>query len=331
MSHDYRPAIEWMRRNVGEGRLPVGVLAAASSRGVEHVEAFGSATPDDRFLLFSVTKPLVGLQALRLVERGLLSLRTPLRDALPGFAPGRRDVVELRHLLTHTSGILEPASLVPPPGSTLRSQLEATIAQYPAGTMTHYSNSAFVGIAALIEWASGRTLEETTAELADLVGARTLDWSAEGVHRVAGFEGLPLTQDEFAAVRHPAGGLSAAAEDLARVGASLLRTQLHGEPGIVHPATLAASIVPRTIGLPQLLPDPVNAGNAWGMPWNLRLEAPGLLERRMYGHGGWSGCQLFVYPDYDACLVLMTNRLDPHTVGVDIDGLHNAFVSGLAA
>lgn len=330
MSHDYRPAIEWMRRNVGEGRLPVGVLAAATSRGVELVEAFGPADPDDRFLLFSVTKPLVGLQALRLVERGLLSLRTPLRDALPGFAPTRRDVVELRHLLTHTSGILEPP-LLPPPGVTLRAQLEATTAQYVAGTMTHYSNAAFVGIQALVEGASGLSLEQSTAELAELAGARTLGWSAEGVHRVAGFEGLPLTQDEFAAARHPAGGLSAAAEDLARVGVSLLRTQLRGEAGIVHPATLAASVVPRTVGLPQLSPDPVNAGNAWGMPWNLRIDAPGLLERRLYGHGGWSGCQFFVYPDYDACLVLATNRLDPHTVGVDIDGLHNAFVSGLAA
>jgi CubicO group peptidase (beta-lactamase class C family) len=57
------PAVDWARKQVNFGRVPVAVLGIASSKGIEDVVAFGSdggrqATPDDHFALFSVSKPI---------------------------------------------------------------------------------------------------------------------------------------------------------------------------------------------------------------------------------------------------------------------------------
>ena len=64
------------------------------------------------FRLASVTKPLVAVAALRLIDQGRLSLDDPVNRWLPGFTPalpdGRRPVITIRHLLTHTAGLNYP-------------------------------------------------------------------------------------------------------------------------------------------------------------------------------------------------------------------------------
>ena len=66
-------AIDWVRRNVDDGPLPTAVLGIATADGVVAIDAFGAASADDHYPLFSVTKPIVGLAALRLVEQGRLA------------------------------------------------------------------------------------------------------------------------------------------------------------------------------------------------------------------------------------------------------------------
>lgn len=318
-------ALDWVSTMVEERRLPSAVFGAATSRGIELLEAFGdtagrTARVDDHYALFSVTKPLVGLVTMRQVEAGRLSLRTPLRSAVPSFGPGRTDDVTLAHLLSHTSGILE-TSLTP---ADLVAALATAPALFEAGTLTHYCNLAFAGVGELVRSATGRSIADLVDEHLNAVigdGAITFDPACDPVP-VPGVEhGLDF--DAFVALRHPAGALFARAADLLSLGSALLR----GDPGVITPVTLDAMRRPYTAGLTKLAPDPVNAGQDFGLTWNLRHSAPALLERRLYGHGGWSGCQWWMYPEHDACFVLLTNVLDPHRFGADIDNLHNAFVT----
>ncbi|MGJ6963839.1 serine hydrolase domain-containing protein [Streptosporangium sp. G11] len=324
-------AVDWVRRMVREGRLPCAVLGAATSDGTVLLESFGehdgrATRVDDHFALFSVTKPLVGLLAMRQVERGLLSLRRPLRDAVPGFGGLRSDEVTLWHLLTHTSGIAE-RTLTP---DDLVEHLIAAPALFEAGTLSQYCNIGFAGISEMIKDVTGRDLADVIdTDLNALVpggGRITFDPACDPAE-VKAVELLGVDYDRFVRLRHPAGGLFSRAEDLLALGTSLLR----GDRGVVHPITLAAMTEPQTTGLVKLQPDPVNAGQDWGLTWNLRNAAPGLLERRLYGHGGASGCQWWMYPDHDACFVLLINVMAPSLHGVDIDGLHNAFTTGLGA
>lgn len=325
---DHTIALEWVRTEVDSGRLPCAVFGAATSSGIEVLEAFGThdgraTRPDDHFALFSVTKPLVGLAALRQVERGLVSLRTPLRQAVPAFP---RPDVTLWHLLTHTSGIAEQ-TLTP---DDLVEHLATAPALFEAGTLSQYSNLAFAGIAELVRHATGHDVAAVIdKDLNPLVpggGQITFDPScaAAEVHGLELF-GPDFSFDAFVRLRHPAGALMSRAEDLLALGSALLR----GDGELIHPVTLAASTRPQTTGLVQLQPDPVNAGQDWGLPWNLRHSAPGLLERRLYGHGGASGCQWWMYPEQDACFVLLMNVIAPSVHGIDLDNLHNAFTTGL--
>ncbi|GGF11520.1 serine hydrolase domain-containing protein [Subtercola lobariae] len=330
-SYDY--ALDWVKRSVETGPLPVAVFGAATSTGIQEIAAFGTdegrrAAVDDTFALFSVTKPLVGLAAMRAVERGQLSLNAQLAQAVPSLAATAAGQVTLEQLLSHTSGLAESPLDAPDP----RALLEQASVIFPPGTMTQYCNLGFVGVEKLLEQATGVSLAEHIAAFNDLDGVNTLELSTgagRDAHRVHGTEAAGLDFDQMARVVHPAAGAYATASDLLALGSALLRTSTERSSAVVHPATLDAMRVNRTAGLPRLNSRPNDPlEQDWGLAFNLQ-KSSALLEHTFYGHGGWSGCQLSIYPEHDACLVLMTNILDLPDLGVRTDELHNAFVTGL--
>lgn len=138
-------AFDWARRHVQAEHLPTAVLGMATADGIVDLEGFGAAT-DAVYPLFSITKALTGITATRAIERGLLTPNTPLTDALPDFGSSRDDIVRLRHLASHTSGISEPALDTALP---LRQELLTRGRDFAAGTASRYSTIAFEGIAAL--------------------------------------------------------------------------------------------------------------------------------------------------------------------------------------
>ncbi|NLS19278.1 beta-lactamase family protein [Rhizobium sp. P40RR-XXII] len=64
---------------------------------------------DAIFRLASVTKPIVTITAMRLIEQGRIGLDDPITKWLPDFRPrlpdGGEAVIRIRHLLSHTSGL----------------------------------------------------------------------------------------------------------------------------------------------------------------------------------------------------------------------------------
>ncbi|MCK6079280.1 beta-lactamase family protein [Microbacterium sp. EYE_5] len=321
MTASFTAAFDLVRGHVAEGRLPSGVLGIATADGTVALDAVGTDAAA-RFPLFSITKPLVGLAAARAVERGLLTPETPLRDALPEFGRDRDDTVRLRHLVSHTSGISEPALDTPRP---LRTELITAGRDFTAGTVSRYSSIAFEGIAALLEHATGRGWDDAVAEWANEIGADGLSLDHEGTVEVEGAAEAGLDMERFVALRHPGAGLAGRAEDLLRLGTELLRIERGGTDGILRPATLAMMRRPLTGDIPRLEPYPAERGQDWGFAWNLRSRAPGLIDRDVYGHGGWAGTEFWVHPTAGIAWVLLTARAPRD--GVDLDALDNAVVS----
>jgi CubicO group peptidase (beta-lactamase class C family) len=320
-------AFEWVARQVDTDILPSAVFGVADAGGVLALDAFGAsgtrrATVSDHYPLFSITKPIVALTALRAVERGLLTPMTPLDAAMPGFGPGRTDTVRLVHLLSHTSGIAEPPLHAP---LGLAASILGAGADFPAGTMSRYSSIAFAGVQALVEHATGATLAHELASLATDAGIPGLTFD-EGCdpHPVFDAAEQGLDYPALTRLRHPGAGLFATAGDLLALGSALLAD----DGRVVHQSTTSAMLRPRTAGLPKLAPYPAEQGQNWGLGWNLRYDAPGLLEQRVYGHGGWAGTEFWVYPTLGVCFVLLTNIASPSRLGLDVDQLHNAVVSG---
>ncbi|WP_291298218.1 serine hydrolase [Elioraea sp.] len=78
---------------VDAGRLPGGVIMVARRGKLVHTEAVGfrdkatraTLAPDAVFRIYSMTKPLVSVAAMILVEEGKLQLTDPVSRHLPGF------------------------------------------------------------------------------------------------------------------------------------------------------------------------------------------------------------------------------------------------------
>lgn len=323
MTSSFTAAFDWARRHVGDGRLPSAVVGVADSRGILALDAV-AADVDDRYALFSITKPLLGISAARAIQSGELTLQTPLSRALPEFGRDRDDIVRLCHLVSHTSGISEPPLDTRVP---LRTELLTRGRDFAAGTVSRYSTLAFEGVAALVEDASGRTWHDDVADWATIIGADGLSLDLDGTAPIADAAAAGADMAAFAAQRNPGAGLAGRAHDLLALGTELLRIHGGARDGILSPATLAMMLRPLTGDIPRLEPYPAERGQDWGLAWNLRTRAPGLIDRDVYGHGGWAGTEFWVHPSAGIAWVLLTNRaLRP---GLDIDELDNAIVGAL--
>jgi CubicO group peptidase (beta-lactamase class C family) len=93
-----------------ETQTSSGAVSAASLH-VQHgksefKKSFGQArTPDAVFLLASITKPMTATAVVILSDRKKLSIDEPVRKYIPQFSGAQRDIVTIKHLLTHTSGL----------------------------------------------------------------------------------------------------------------------------------------------------------------------------------------------------------------------------------
>lgn len=331
----FAAAADWTRRHVDAGRLPVAVIGVATADGIVDLAAYGTdpvsgrtAHVDDRFALYSVTKPLSALTAMRAVEQGLLTTDTPLRDALPAFGhPG----VTLEHIMSHTSGIadvrLETVGPVLSHGraTTLREAVERAPIDYVPGTARRYANLAWEGLAALVEHATGAAFESEFAVMATAGGATQLSFNTEGVHALHGHERYDHDPAAMFPMRHPAAGAAARAADVLAIGQSLLAD----DGRVVAPTTLAAMVRSRTSGLYVIDAEPMKRYEDFGLGFNLPRR-PGLLDHSVFGHSGWTNTQFWVSPATGRCVVLLTNRFDAGEpdVGVRLDELLNAVAAG---
>ena len=168
----YRDAVE-------QGDLVGAVLLVAKDGKVVLHEAVGwrhkekdqPMLTNTMFRMASNTKPTIATSVGILVEEGKLDYDAPVRTYIPSFDNYRAGFIQVRHLLNHTSGFrigtlfLEPymePSADHPDAPTLK--LEAARygevgAEVLPGTSYSYSNPGFNTLGALVEIASGQSLE----------------------------------------------------------------------------------------------------------------------------------------------------------------------------
>ncbi len=128
-------------------------------------------TIDDPVRIASVSKLVVALGVMRLVEQGRLDLDRDLSDWLgwplrnPSF-PDRP--ITLRLLLSHRSSLKDDADYAVPLGRTVRQALADPSAfdpEHPPGTYFRYANLNFPIIASAMERATGERFDRLMARL----------------------------------------------------------------------------------------------------------------------------------------------------------------------
>lgn len=290
-------------------------IVVARAYGV--ITAGGPAlTAASLFQAASISKPVAALGALRLAERGKLSLdadvRTRLKDwALPDSALLHGHPVTLRRLLGHGAGLTvhgfegyavgKPLPTIvqilegKPPANSDAIRVEAA-----PGSKWSYSGGGYVVAQLLITGATGRTFPDVM---------RDLVFAPAGMGSSSYEQPLPASSATKAAVGHrpdgkplptkwhvypemAAAGLWTTPSDLARFAMQIVKAERGQRGALIGRATAKQMLTPQL-------------GN-WGL--GLELSKPG--EPRSFGHGGANEgyrTQLLMFPDRCQGAVIMTN------------------------
>jgi CubicO group peptidase (beta-lactamase class C family) len=327
-------------RNVLAGGLGRHVFSAAAwsvggadgphTRGFLGTSRWGGPTVGEHSLwdMASVTKPVVGLVIMALVERGELSLEQTLGPLLPGYAVGDKAELTVAQLLTHTSGL---------PGATplwrthsTRSALLAAIRDTPLpaapGTRVEYSSQGFILLGLVAEAVGRQPLDALVRDLVTApVGMPETTYDPDPARAVStelcAWRGHLVTgqvHDENAVVLGGAcghAGLFAPLADLERLGSRLVA----GAPGVLEPETFTLMTTGHTDGLN------LRRGLAWQGRDDIGSPVGTGPGPRSFGHTGFTGTSLWVDPELGRYFVLLTNRVHPSREGTGIAGVRREF------
>jgi CubicO group peptidase (beta-lactamase class C family) len=300
---------------------------------------------------FSCTKTLTALAALIAIDRGLVDAFAPVAKYWPEFADNGKQDVEVRHLLSHTSGVSgweAPFSIEDIyDWEKATSHLARQAPWWPPGTASGYHAVNYGHlIGEVIRRATGKTLKEFVRdEIAAPLGADVqIGARHEDYHRIAELippppMDLPLDLmpadhpmiKTFASFPPDANGAEIAASEGWR------RADIGGVNGHGNARALARALSPISLGGKadgtQLLsqdtidmifeeqsngPDlvlmiPLRFGIGFGLP--CPQSVPAIPDEKICFWGGWGGSMAVMDPDRRATVTYVMNKMGPGTTG----------------
>jgi serine-type D-Ala-D-Ala carboxypeptidase len=317
-----------VRSGVTRGIYPGAVLLIGRGDGVIHAQSFGHLTwsarsavpsPDSTLWdLASLTKVVGTMPAvLQLLANGQLALDAPVMRYLPRYAGGGRELITVRMLLDHRSGLVSFL-----PFHTLTTTRDSAIAlldrqrpRQPPGTRVEYSDLNFLLLGQVIEAVTGQPLETAVRRrVLEPAGLTQMLYRpppalADHTAPTAQYRGTPLCcqVNDQNAVRWGGvaghAGLFASGSAVARYARLWLNGGALDGRQLLDSGLVRLFLTPAGPGATRLLgwerPDPKHRDDsAYGH----------LLSDQAYGHTGWTGTLLWIDPARDLFLVLLTNR-----------------------
>jgi len=278
-----------------------------ASYGLADMETRVPATAGTNYRLASVTKQFTAASILLLAEDGRLDLDDRVRKWLPSL-PKAAERVTIRHLLTHTSGLIDYEDVIP---ETFKPQLhDADVLRllesqdrtyFAPGSSYRYSNSGYALLALIVERASGYTFAAFLRErifqpmgMSNTVafedGISTMSNRAFGYTQEQGRWGR-TDQSQTSAVLGD-GGIYSSIDDLAKWDAALYDGRL------LRPSSLQAAFKPAT-----RTDDP---DVEYGFGWRITGET-------LWHSGETMGFRNVIvrYPKRRLTIIVLTNRNDP--------------------
>jgi len=130
--------------------------------GLSNITSNESIQPNTNFRLASVTKQFTAMSILLLVQRGKIKLEDPLSKYFSTF-PAYGKEIKIKHLLTHTSGLMDYEDLMPAnqtiqlhDTNCLQLMFKANGLYFTPGTQYKYSNTGYAILALVVEKVTGQ-------------------------------------------------------------------------------------------------------------------------------------------------------------------------------
>lgn len=320
-----------VERAIADGAFPGAVVAVGHRGRLALLRGYGrltydagapAVTPETVYDLASLTKVVATTTvAMTLVDQGRLDLDAPVQSYLPRFTGPGKERVTVRHLLAHSSGIDWWAPLyreVTSRAGALERIYGMDLVAEPGSTMK-YSDLGILLLGEILERVAGQPLEQLARERVFApLGMTTTGWRPDSalLGRIAPTEIDPWrgrlvhgeVHDENAAVIGgvaPHAGLFGTAGDLARFAQMLLWEGVYDHRRIVSRQTV--ELFTRRADLP--------AGSSRALGWDTKSPEGSSAGARFspisFGHTGFTGTSLWIDPERQLFLVLLTNRVHP--------------------
>jgi len=327
----------YVNQALEENAWPGGVLLAAKDGQIFIHEYFGEHTYDsdrrtyrgDIFDLASVTKVIATTSAaMKLYEEGKLDLDTTVVSYLPEFAgpdstiDSLKQTITVKNLLTHTAGMKPFKQFytmeAPSQKALVDSVLEAELDTLP-GTKYMYSDIGLITLGKVLEKLAGTDLKTFTdsviftplamygtgylpdQKLDQIVPTEISELDSMLVH---GFVHDENSHSLGGITGHA--GLFATSIDLARFAQMMLNKGTLGDTVIFKPETIEL-FTQRA----NMLEEENSRCLGWDSP--SKSSSGGVyLSANSFGHTGFTGTSIWIDPDNQMFVILLTNAVHPN-------------------
>jgi beta-N-acetylhexosaminidase len=353
-----QPAFDVLEKAIADKAFP-GATLAVGYRGKVSVHGFGTLSydakaaatnPNTMYDIASLTKVVATTTLVAKLAEGdfavPLDLDAKVERYLPEWASGPqpewRHKVTVRHLLTHTSGL--PAFKEYWRTSKGRAdtlgRIFAEPLEYEPGTKEIYSDLGIILMAEIIERLTGRTLDDLAKtfifsplgmkdttyrppkKLWPAIAPTEMDNNLR--HRLV--QGEVHDENAFAigGVSGHAGVFSTA-PDLAAFCQMLLNGGVYAHQRILRRSTISLFTAPQQL-----------SGGTRTLGWAVPTEGGSsghYFSAHSFGHTGFTGTSIWIDPDRELFVVLLTNRVHPTRENTKIQqvrpALHDAVMQAL--
>ena len=322
---------------VGLAIVEDGKVSYTKGYGVRDVETGETVTSDTEFPIGSTTKSFTALDMMILVDEGSVDLDAPVTTYIPEFElsnPDDTDLVTVRHLLSHTTGLVRTDASTFDLNVTAEDVIEAVATTELAGKPGEvfiYSNVNTIVAGEIIERVSGQSWEDFTRErVLEPLGMDTATLSIDELKQhddiatpsILNVREGSLENTDFLALGAdvPAGAINASAEDMARY----ILFQLGDGAPLISQASLDEMHAPQ-IDAPGFNILGIAAEQARAAADNLDDVPPSLIPEEQYGfywgidtfldeklvqHGGnviGATANVTLLPEQDSGVVILAN------------------------
>ncbi len=332
-----------MHQAIEDRIFPGGVLLVSRDNRIELFEAYGCAdlfsgarvTKDTIYDLASLTKPLATtLAVMQLIQESRLGLDQPVVSILPSFLDPLMSQVTIRHLLSHSSGLVDYRpyylNLRQSPLKARKEILEKLLCRERLigvpGKQVLYSDLGFMILRWIIETISGKRLDHFLSEfLYHPLGLERLffiDLKQQACNdniaatELCAWRNILLkgkVHDDNAFITGGIdghAGLFGSAADVGRLISTLL-SDFRGQSGrSFFSADLIQAFWTRQT--------PSGRALGFDMPSAEGASCGRFFSKTSIGHLGFTGTSFWIDPKQSIFIVLLTNRVHPSRFNVGI-------------